>query len=251
MKAHVSLAGWPGLRHEDAAGYLTAPPTEPCFGLLSSEHVQLVPQSRGQLDDRLVDALRTAHPGTRFRLHANVHVLPRHVMADLSSFDTHSAWFEQAARLSRRLSAPAYTAHAGRRDQATLTQVLDNVRRCAELFGCPVGVEGHYPTRGQTWLIANWEEYRLLFESGAPYALDLSHLHIVATQSGRTEDTLVAEMLSCERCLEIHVSANDGLGDRHDLCAEPPWWHPLLAHAHPDVVLFSEGNHLRHERRLA
>ncbi len=247
MKAHVSLACWPGLRHDEAAQHLSSPPVEPCFGRLSTEHVQLVPQSRGQLDDILVDALSQAFPATRFRLHANVRVLPRHVLADLSSFALHAEWFTQAARISQRLNAPAYTVHAGRRSQTTLGGMLDNARRCADLFGCPIGVEGHYPTREDTWLVSSWEEYRTLFESGVPYALDLSHLHIVAARSGRREETLVAEMLACERCLEIHVSANDGRSDSHDVCPEPPWWFALLPAAHPAAVIFSEGNHRRDE----
>lgn len=120
-----------------------------------------------------------------------------------------------------------------------------NARRCADLFDCPVGVEGHYPTAGDTWLLASWDEYRTLFDSGVPYALDLSHLHIVANHSGRREDTLVAEMLASDRCLEIHVSDNDGRADRHAVCVEPPWWFALLRHAHGEAVIFSEGNHRR------
>ena len=250
MKAHVSLACWPGLRHEEAAQRLDEPPLEPCFGRLSTAHVQLVPQSLGTLDDALVDTLREAFPATRFRLHANVRVLPRHVIADLSNFTMHPGWFSQAARISQRLDAPAYTVHAGRRSQARLDEMLDNARRCADVFGCPVGVEGHYPTSQDTWLVSSWEEYQTVFESGVPYALDLSHLHIVATHSGRREEALVAEMIACERCLEIHVSANDGHGDRHDVCDEPPWWFALLDRAHPAAVIFSEGNH-RRERRTA
>lgn len=248
MKAHVSLACWPGLRHEDAARHLATPPAEPCFGRLSTEHVQLVPQSMGRLDEALVDLLREAFPATRFRLHANVRVLARHVMADLSNFAMHTGWFSQAARISQRLDAPAYTAHAGRRSQARLDEVLDNARRCADLFGCPVGVEGHYPTHQDTWLVSSWEEYRLMFESGVPYALDLSHLNIVAAASGRREEALLTEMLTCERCLEIHVSANDGRGDRHNVCGEPPWWFAQLTWAHPGAVIFSEGNHRREGR---
>ena len=35
MKAHVSLACWPGMRHEAAAALLHAPIGEPLFGPLS------------------------------------------------------------------------------------------------------------------------------------------------------------------------------------------------------------------------
>lgn len=245
MKAHTSLASWPGLRHEVAAALLHEPLEEPLFGRLSAEHVQLVPQSLGCLDETLVDALRAAHPGTRFRLHANLQVLSRRRLADLSGFALQADWFAQAARISQRLDAPAYTAHAGHRCEADLTKVLEHARRCGDLFDCPVGIEGHYPTPSDAWLVSSWEEYRTVFESCVPYALDLSHLHILATRTGRVETTLVAEMLACERCIEVHVSANDGRGDWHQVCTEPPWWHPLLPHIHPHAVVFSEGNHRR------
>jgi hypothetical protein len=249
MKVHVSLACWPGLYHIEAAQHLADPPVEPCFGRLSSEHVQLVPQSLGQLDKETLDNLSAAYPATRFRLHANVRVQARHVMTNLANYLSHTDWFAQAAHISRYLNAPAYTAHAGARTQASMTGMLDHARRCADLFGCPVGVEGHYPTRDDVWLVSSWAEYRALFVSGVPYVLDLSHLNILATWSGRRETTLVAEMLACERCLEIHVSANDGRSDSHQVCIEPPWWYALLSKAHGDAVIFAEGNHRRTSRK--
>jgi hypothetical protein len=82
-------------------------------------------------------------------------------------------------------------------------------------------------------------------ESGVPYAIDLSHLHILACHSGVRDDALVRDMLACERCIEVHVSANDGRGDWHQICQRPPWWWPLLRHINPKAVVFSEGNHRR------
>ncbi|MDZ7855756.1 hypothetical protein [Sphaerotilus sp.] len=242
---HVSLACWPGLRHEQAAQHLSEEISEPMFGPLSTAHVQLVPQSFGIMTEDLADQLMSAFPQVRFRLHANVRVLPEHRVADLSGFQVQADWFRQAARISRRLSAPAYTAHAGLRSESTLPAMLDNARRCADLFGCPVGVEGLYPARGDAWLVSSWAEYRQLFESGVPYALDLSHLNILATASGVRDDALVREMLACERCIEVHVSANNGRGDWHQVCDQAPWWHPLLDSLHPHAVVFSEGNHRR------
>lgn len=243
MKVHVSLARWPGMRHEAAAALLDAPIEEPLFGRLSVAHVQLVPQGVGCLSEALADTLREAHPATRFRLHANVQVHPKRRLADLSGFERHRDWFAQAARISRRLDAPAYTAHAGRRAESPLPTMLEHARRCADLFACPVGIEGHYPVSSDGWLVSSWSEYRAVFESGVPYALDLSHLNILAARSGRRESTLVAEMLACERCIEVHVSDNDGRGDHHQVCTRPSWWHPLLPHIHPDAVVFSECNH--------
>jgi hypothetical protein len=249
VKANVSLASWPGLRHEAAAERLRDPPVEPVFGRLQVEHVQLVPQSFGMLSEDLVESLRAAHPATRFRLHANVRVLRAHRQADLSNFAGQPDWFEQAARVHRRLGAEAYTAHSGKRAQAGMLEMLDNARRCAGLFGSPVGVEGQYPTAGDSLLVSTWSEYRQLFESGVPYAIDLSHINIVAARSGERNEGLLSEMLACERCIEVHVSANDGAGDLHQLCDVEPWWFGPLRQVHPGAVIFSEGNHRRAPRQ--
>lgn len=242
---HASLACWPGLRHEQAAQRLLQDISEPLLGTLSTAHVQLVPQSFGILTDTAVDSLLAAFPNTRLRLHANVRVLSTHRVADLSGYRHHADWFDQAARISQRLAAPAYTAHSGSRSEATLAEMLDNARRCADLFGCPVGVEGQYPAKGDPWLVSNWAEYRQVFESNVPYAIDLSHLNILAERSGVRDDALLKEMLACERCIEVHVSDNNGQGDWHQVCEQPTWWLPLLPHINPHAVVLSEGNHRR------
>lgn len=244
MNACLSLACWPGLDYARVPELLARPHAEPLAGPLSTAHVQLVPQITGLLDEAHVDLLRAAFPSTRFRLHANVRVLPPHRMADLSTFGSDDDWFRQAARINRQLDAPAYSAHAGRRRHATLAQVLDNAQRCAGLFGCPVAIEGLYPDRQDTQLVSTWDEYRTVMDSGVPYALDLSHLNIVAHRYGR-EDGLVADLLACERCIEVHVSDNDGHHDSHGVCTAPPWWFSLLARLNLEAVVFSEGNHKR------
>lgn len=249
-EVNVSLAAFPGLRHEQAAcraieGVLDGTLQEPCLGQLAATHVQLVPQNIGLLNEDLADDLMRAYPGTQYRLHANVRVLQGHRMADLSNFELHRDWFDQAAQISRRLKAPAYTAHSGLRSQANLTTMLDNARKIADLFGCPVGIEGQYPVLGNTLLVSTWAEYQHVFESGVHFALDLSHLNILAHKSGKREDTLVKEMLNCERCLEVHVSTNDGNGDFHQTCDERTWWLPMLNFINEKSVVFSEGNHLR------
>lgn len=251
MNVHVSLACWPGLHHLQAAHELHTPPSEPCFGTLSSLHVQIVPQCFGIFSDAVADTLTTAFPGTQFRLHANVRVLPSHRSADLSNLSENLDWFRQAARINRRLGAQVYTAHAGARAETSMSQMLDNARRCAELFGCPVGIEGLYPAKGDPWLVSTWREYRELFDSGLPYAIDLSHIHILATHTRVRDLGLLRDMLACERCLEVHVSDNDGSGDWHQVCATPPWWYSMLKHVHPNAVIFTEGNHRKRSLRDA
>lgn len=247
---NVSLAAFPGMRHEQAAIHAIKEARrgrlrEPVLGKIAAADVQLVPQSFGMLTDDLVDSLKAAFPDTRFRLHANVRVLPQHRFADLSGLSLHGDWFAQAARIHKRVGASAYTAHSGSRAEASMAEMLDNARRAADMFGTPVGVEGQYPVEGDTLLVSSWDEYRQLFESGVPYAVDLSHLHILACRSGSREDSLLREMLSCERYLEVHLSDNDGKGDQHQICTEPNWWLPLLSVIHPAAVVFTEGNHRR------
>lgn len=244
----TSLACWPGLSHLAAAQAAMAGVHESMAGLLRVDHVQLVPQGADVLDEDLTEVLVKTWPSTTFRLHANVRVLPRRRLADLCTYERDLDWFSAAARVHRILGARAYSAHAGLRRDATLPELFDNARRCADLFGCRVAIEGQYPVVGEEpyrFLVSSWPEYRLLLESGVPYALDLSHLNIVARHYGRRDEALIAEMLANPACLEVHISDNDGCGDWHQVVREEPWWWSLLHYIHPDAVIFSEGNHRR------
>jgi sugar phosphate isomerase/epimerase len=246
-----SLASFPGRLHAEALKMAVEGVAEPLFGAVAIDHVQLVPQSIGALSEEICIELRRLAPSTRFRLHANVHI-PGHrrKITDLSTFQFDQDWFEAAAGISKSIGASAYSAHAGYRRNCDMEAMLDNARRVADLFECPVAVEGLYPEKTGQYLVSTWDEYRRLFESGVPYALDLSHLNIVAVQSGVMDLGLVSDMLACERCIEVHVSDNDGTGDHHQLCSEPTWWEPLLAGLNPSAVVFSEGNQLRRRQAI-
>lgn len=247
MKVCASLACWPGARYPQAINSVMQGLTEPLWGSLSVARVQLVPQTLGCLTEELVSWLTQSWPDTEFRLHANVRILPQHRIVDLGNLREHRDWLTQASRISRQLRAPAYTAHAGRRSQSSLESTFDNARLAADTFGCPVGVEGMYPAAGDPWLISTWHEYRLLLDSGLPYALDLSHLHILVTHSRRRETSLLQELLASEQCIELHVSDNDGSHDAHRLCTTPPpWWFDHLIYLNPRAAVFSEGNQ-RHQ----
>lgn len=244
---HVSLGSYGRVTHEQAIqAALVNPPVDPLLGVLSTARLQLCPQNRGRLDVEMAKAIRQTYPDVEWRLHANVHVQPTMRFVDLCDWPQEKAWFAEAARVSSVLQAPAYTAHAGRRKNASVQDVLNHVREVEQLFGIPVGLEGHYPTPGNTWLFSSWQEYALLLASGVRYALDVSHLHILACRSGRIEWTLVKEMLASEYCMELHVSGNDGTADQHLPLQETPWWWELLHHTHPDAVVFSEGRQRSH-----
>jgi hypothetical protein len=247
MRLNVSLAAFPRM---DAIGAMVRveqeTPSDPLLGALGREHVQVCPQNCGVVTEEVVDKLLEFFPGTRFRLHANARVIEERIIQDLVDFDPASPYWKALARINARMGAHGYSAHAGKRSDASLAQVIENTRRAQDLFGCEVALEGHYPTPNgrDFWLVSSWEEYQAVFESGCAYALDLSHLNIVGTQSRRFESNLVAEMLQSDRCLEIHLSGNAGDADSHKALdpRDPPWWMDLMKHAHPNAVVFFEGN---------
>ena len=240
---HAASAQFAGYSHLEAVERCQAGVVEG-YGPVSTGHIQLCPQHHGRLTDILADTLRERWPETQFRLHANVRVGLTHHRWDASSQHP-EAWpyFERLAQLSQRLHAPAYTLHAGSRVTASLDSLPGFIARLSDLFGIPVGIEGLYPNPGNTHLIATWAEYQWLLESGMPYAIDLSHLNIVATRLRCIETMLVQELLSSPCCIEVHLSGNDGRRDRHErLCNDRPWWWPLfIQYTHADATVFSEG----------
>lgn len=244
---HGTTGQMPGLRFCDALAALRAGVDED-FGPVSLAHCQLCPQSFGELKDEVIERLIAENPGTRFRLHANVRPAGNRYRAfDASTQGSDAmAYFRALAAISARLGAGVYTLHAGERSRSTLAQACDFARRLADVFGHRVGIEGMYPEKGRKWLVDSWEEYAQLMVS-VPYALDVSHLHILSMRSRNRNEGLVKDLLAHPNCVEVHLSHNSGFGDEHIPMQgmAPPWWVPLLAHANPDAVFFSEGNQRR------
>lgn len=243
-----ATAMFPGLHVELAIARIVAREAlEPFLGVIGAEDIQLCPQSAGLIDEACCDRLRATHPRTRFRLHANARVEPGLRVIDASTpWPTARGYFERIADRSRRLGATYYSVHAGYRDSASLQEMLDNLCRIQDTLGpeCVVAVEGLYPSKRRPQLMATWKEYEAVLASGSRLALDLSHLHIVATAFGR-EDALTATLISSPQTMELHVSGNDGTADRHDAITQSPWWWPLLASTRSSAVVFCESNLLR------
>lgn len=246
---NVSLAAFPAFTAMDAMARATQGVSEPAIGPLSLAETQICPQNRGQLTEEACAALRRQFPGTRFRLHANVQVLGTRMILDLSRWQSRRDYWQQLATISQCLDAPAYSAHAGRRSEATLSEVLDATRACEDLMGVPTAVEGHYPTTNEAFHIATLAEYRAVMESGVRYVVDLSHIHICAVAERNRDLGLVKALVENERCLEVHLSANNGRRDEHRLITHRPWWWPAIDHIHPRASVFSEGAQLETERR--
>lgn len=245
MDINIALGAFPARRVEDAM-VLAANANEPLFGKVSLNHVQICPQNTGVID--VVQATKLMHdfPETQFRLHANARVKGWTSKADLASFNQYPDFFMELAMVSQALNAPAYTLHAGHRANASWVEMLQNIKTLEDMFGCPIGVEGHFPTEDNRFLLSTWGEYRSLLESGSGFVLDLSHINILAHKTGVTEMGLLKELIAAETCMEVHLSANNGEMDRHDLLIEEPWWWSLLSERNSKTVIFTEGNQVRH-----
>jgi sugar phosphate isomerase/epimerase len=246
---NISLAAFPARTHEEALQQALAGVQDPMFGELGLQHIQLVPQNRGTLDVERAHRLHAMVPQAQFRLHANVRVLPEHRFADLTNAHMHEDYFEALQRVHEALGAKVYSAHSGSKHEGSWAQTVSNTLSLQDRLGCPVAIEGQYPSTKPMHL-SFWQEYQRLLDGSLYYVIDLSHLNIVAHRTRRQELGLVRELLACERCLEVHVSDNDGTGDWHALCGREVWWMDALNAIHPGAVVFSEGNQLRRDRVL-
>jgi hypothetical protein len=230
----------------EAVAHCHAPSVE-AFGAVSScAKIQLCPQHRYHLDDELADTLMEAFPGTQFRLHASVRVQKPHIIVDASTPASTEVddYFTLVASLSKRFGSSVYSLHAGERKNCSLDEMAERIQRLQDRMGMVVAVEGLYPNAHRPQLLDSWQEYGWLLNSGLSYALDLSHVQIIAAREKRIETGLLREMLASPRCVEVHLSNNDGFVDSHQPILDTArlWWWNELAHAHVDTDFFTEGN---------
>lgn len=244
-----ATAMYPGSTIQRAVSQLSHARAE-VYGALSFAHIQLCPQHHGVLDEATCDTLMESLPHTQFRLHANLRLFPSHHFFDASTYGPNTAfYYRRAAALSQRLNAPAFSLHAGRADMASEDELADTIKRLTDLFCVPVAVEFLYPVRKgeKRYLLSDWAGMERWLDTGLPFALDLSHINIVATTEGRRDDLLRA-LLSSPQLIELHISGNDGRTDRHLGLQEWPWWHEVAASVRPSnaqAVTFTESNHIK------
>lgn len=240
---HAASAVAPGITHAKAMNAIAKGVTDPVLGPISIAKVQLCPQHRGRIGTAMLEELMSDYPATEFRAHAapKLEGAPiAHVYA--SNLDLHPEWQGALSSLTRQMRSTGYSIHAGLRKESSLEQMIANVQRLQDIMHARVAVEGLYPSGSDPWLMSNWSEYETVAESGIGFALDLSHLAIVAKRHGRRDD-LVADLLANPNCVEVHVSDNDAKRDSHEFLspAQPPWWLPMMDNIHKDADIFYEG----------
>ena len=126
----------------------------------------------------------------------------------------------------------------------TLNDMFENVREWNRQHNIIIAVEGLYPEHRRQALISTWAEYEQLLHADIPYAIDLSHLHIVATTERKRPLQLVRDLLRSQHCREIHLSANNGRVDAHQPWSESnnEWWWEVIIACHDDCAVFCEEN---------
>jgi len=238
MPIYATSATWAHLTYTEALNRLEST-ADPFLGAISMDKVQLCPQNQGFNDLASIMRLVESYPDTKFRLHADVKVVGRKSKADLCWYDEQniSNW-KCIADISNAIKAECYSMHAGEA-VCTLDEMFLKHEQLQKLFNCPVAIEGHYPT-GKKYLLHNWDEHRILLESGIGFVVDLSHFNIIAKRYGWDEN-LVIDMLSNKNCLEVHVSDNEGITDSHQPIQTEPYWWKFVKHTTADI--FYEGNH--------
>lgn len=247
----ATTANFPGIFTARALARLVEGISEPQWGPLSVAHVQICPQNPQVLTESVCEQLRSDFPQMQLRLHANARVWDRHQLLDAATFSPETRpYYEALADRSRRLGANAYSLHAGVQAHATRAQLFDRMHALQDVFGdIRVAVEGLYPRARDPQLMSTWADYAALLETDLHWAMDLSHLQIVARHEGHWDWDVARALLASPQCLEVHVSDNDGRKDAHALMLHTPAWVDLLDGIHPDAVCFSEGDQIGPGRR--
>ena len=205
------------------------------------DKLQICPQNRRGVNDEIIAYLLEVYPDIEFRLHANVNVTGLAKIVDASNWPDDSYYFGFLKKALYAIKSPVYTLHAGRRSNCSLEDLFAKVKDLEDSLGIPTGVEGHYPDADNKWLINSWKEYEAMLNSGVNFALDLSHLNIVGYYEQVYPLDLVKAMIESERCIEVHISHNEGYSDSHRNIIEEPWWWQSLQFINPSADIFTEG----------
>jgi hypothetical protein len=256
MIVNAASSCWSGLPIQEAVKKIVDGETyEPLLGVISSSHIQICPQHTNYIDSSIAKELSEQYPQTQFRLHADVRLKnKRGYTLDLSDFSEDTAWyFKELAKLSQELGSKVYSLHAGKR-KVNLEQFKEQYLKVQDIFGdITVCVEGLYPAGLNKWLIDKWEEYAWLADNNIPYALDLSHLKIVAKKH-ESNDSLINDLIGDALCHEVHVSFNDGFLDSHEIAGEKfteefEKYKGFINRKNEKSVIFTEGNQVLFERK--
>lgn len=242
-KINISLgSAFPRYSPEKAMLYMVENKPSNVFGEVSLTYVQICPQnfSGGALTEEKLKSLQVEYPDSTFRFHANVRLLEESgCLYDLGTVRRHPEYTEKLIPLLAYLGQP-YSLHAASNGLPLRNQAA-TARMLSRASGVPVAIEGLYPAERRNNSLSQWDEYYRLLDFDIPYALDFSHLNIIKNKYGDPPENLIHELLSNENCIEIHISGNDGISDKHLRFCEDEWWIELINKANKSSIIFDES----------
>lgn len=246
MNIYGTTAIFPGKSYAFALNRLHTEVLEVGGVKVKTEKIQLCPQTRDVMTVEVAKFLRMNWPKVDFRLHANCKMSPW-----LHQFDASTPWDEpwvrtyvnQMKKVQKALGASVFSWHASGHSPSNLKTAIDSTKRLSDELEVVVAIEGLYPGAHSGAVLTNEEEYEVLAKSGVPMALDLSHLYICYHQGTLKNKERIAEWLANDKCLEVHLSYNDGCRDSHASypAGELPFGWEFLLNCSKNASIFSES----------
>lgn len=210
-------------------------------------NIQICPQHIGFINERSAEQIKFKYQSTNFRLHANVRLFTK-----LKNFDAGSNMQEEQdyiynlKKISNILDSKAYSYHAPNSEFLDWENIRNNVLFLQDYLKIPVAIEGLYPTKKRTYWDNSFYVYEKILNSDLNFAIDLSHLNIAYSKMSKLEQQefyeLSVKLINNNRCLEIHISGNDGSHDEHKPIQGNEWWFGLLSELNSQSpILFCES----------
>jgi hypothetical protein len=255
MEINITTSVWPGWTSFRALEYIHTQSTyEPIIGNLSTKYIQICPQNPGFIDVESANFLKEKYKNSNLRLHANARVDKDKKMKFYCAPDgmvpDAIKYFNSLAEINGVFGTDAYSMHAGEQ-RIPWEKWIDSIKKLTDLFlkyNVRLAVEGMYPAnkgRYDLYFLNNWDGWKKFFEeTDFFYAVDLSHMQIIAKYKG-WDWTFLKELIKNKRCLEVHISENNGIADEHKTLDKKPVWWKMMKHINPQTVIFSEGDQSR------
>lgn len=241
-------ACFPGYPLETSIKFLfEKEPTEKFIKNWNYDHIQLCPQHIGFISEKSAKEFSSKYQNTNFRLHANARLFTKLKPFDAgSNLKENEEYIHNLKKISTILCSKAYSYHAPMSDFFNWWGIRDNVLRLQDFLGIPVAIEGLYPMKKKTYWDNSLKIYETFLNGDLNYALDLSHLNIAYQQMKIVEQKefteLAIKMINDSKCLEIHISGNDGVHDKHTPITGDEWWFNVLEQlTNQNAIIFCES----------
>lgn len=244
MKIFPTTACYPGLNHYQVADALLDLKHKDYN--ISFDYLQICPQTLKPLEIQYIKNYNSYYPNAVFRLHANLRLLEKCTEFNAGHIDeNYKKKLKQIIKLiNKDFKTDAYTYHAGYQ-YVSLDKMIDNTLRLQDNLKIKVGIEGLYPDTENSFGMSNVKDYEEIMKKDVYYAIDLSHLNILQEFFKQDLYSISHTLVTHPNCIEVHISSNDGIHDKHQPVEKMEWWEPILKDI--KCPIFYESNQLKNK----